>query len=793
MTLLSTTDYTDLTDAGDTSLHKHDHMYYTETEIDNIITALGDTYYTETEIDNLLALYYTQTEIDTWRNSVTQTEMGYVAGVTSDIQTQLNTFTIEASIDHGSIAGLGDDDHTQYILHSLATAVSDFLIASGSGVFIKKTLAEVGAILEADLQHDNLQGVTANEHLPGIDEDDLTSDSDAHVPTQQSVKAYVDTVTVLMALADTAGDFLVATGDNVFVKKTLAETGAILEADINHDNLVGYESDEHFPALDEDNMVSDSDTSVATQQSIKKYVDDEIAALTTDHGELEGLDGDDHSQYLLTDGNRVLTGDWDAGAGAKILLTYLQAQNSSTNLQLISQDGNTFLNIRNGLADLQGGYMNIDKHLIITGDGSQPAWIQLKADLGGDNNDIWKIEVTDGGALMTFDSYSTGSYVTAFSISPAALGGALFKDEDDMSSNDDGAVASQQSIVAYIASELAAFSTDHGDLDGLSDDDHEQYILVAGTRAFTGVQQGKLSENMPEVIQQDAEPGTTYPGLVWVDTDADAAVHGTLIQDADGDTKIMTEESEDEDKIRFDTGGVERLVLDTTCKVVVPLDVRMANPLLRIIDTTVVSADDAQPLLYFMWGDTPTQLGYIGYGTPANSELYIYTNEALNVYTGGAKNLSVSVDGEVTKPLQPRFRIDNTAGLTNIAINTYHLIPFDAENFDVGSNFNSGTNRFTAPVAGCYYFEAQVYLQDWDANASYYILRIVAGGTDIRYILPGSALADNSDTISMYIGSHADMDANDTALVQLYQNGGAAQTDVSISGNYGFFAGHLIA
>lgn len=34
--------------------------------------------------------YYTETEVDTWRNSVTQTEMGYLHGVTSDVQTQLN-------------------------------------------------------------------------------------------------------------------------------------------------------------------------------------------------------------------------------------------------------------------------------------------------------------------------------------------------------------------------------------------------------------------------------------------------------------------------------------------------------------------------------------------------------------------------------------------------------------------------------------------------------------------------------------------------------------------------------
>jgi hypothetical protein len=36
------------------------------------------------------------------------------------------------------------------------------------------------------------------------------------------------------------------------------------------------------------------------------------------------------------------------------------------------------------------------------------------------------------------------------------------------------------------------------------------------------------------------------------------------IQDADADTKIQVEEAADEDKIRFDTGGAERLVLDAS-------------------------------------------------------------------------------------------------------------------------------------------------------------------------------------------------------------------------------------
>ena len=45
------------------------------------------------------------------------TQKGYLA--------VLSQGGLEALLDHGSIPGLGDDDHTQYILHSLATAEND--------------------------------------------------------------------------------------------------------------------------------------------------------------------------------------------------------------------------------------------------------------------------------------------------------------------------------------------------------------------------------------------------------------------------------------------------------------------------------------------------------------------------------------------------------------------------------------------------------------------------------------------------------------------------------------------
>ena len=77
---LTSDDYDDLTDGGECSLHIHD-----------------DRYYTETEIYTILAYYYQRTDIDAWRNSVTQTEMGYLHGVTGDIQTQM---ALKSNIGH---------------------------------------------------------------------------------------------------------------------------------------------------------------------------------------------------------------------------------------------------------------------------------------------------------------------------------------------------------------------------------------------------------------------------------------------------------------------------------------------------------------------------------------------------------------------------------------------------------------------------------------------------------------------------------------------------------------------
>ena len=93
-----------------------------------------------------------------------------------------------------------------------------------------------------------------------LDQDNMSSDDNTKVPTQQSVKAYVDNIIAgLTALESTDID-------------TLAEINAIIgDATLISEEVTDTTNFDFV--IDEDNMVSDLATKVPTQQSVKAYVD----------------------------------------------------------------------------------------------------------------------------------------------------------------------------------------------------------------------------------------------------------------------------------------------------------------------------------------------------------------------------------------------------------------------------------------------------------------------------------------------------------------------------------------
>lgn len=93
-------------------------------------------------------------------------------------------------LDHGlamTAASLLDDDHTQYIKHSLATAISDFLVASGAGAFVKKTLAEVKSLLDWAADIATHAALTTGIHGVGASTVESVSGSQAKVDAHKDL------------------------------------------------------------------------------------------------------------------------------------------------------------------------------------------------------------------------------------------------------------------------------------------------------------------------------------------------------------------------------------------------------------------------------------------------------------------------------------------------------------------------------------------------------------------------------------------------------------------------------
>jgi hypothetical protein len=324
----------------------------------------------------------------------------------------------------------------------------DAAIAGDTLTFTNKTI-------DANGTGNSITNLDSGNLLSGFlkDEDDMTSNSATSVASQQSIKAYVD-----------AQDAAIASDTLTLTNKTIDANGtgnAISNIDSGN-MLSGF-------FLDEDNMATNSATAVASQQSIKAYVDAEVSAVSTtaiSQGNSSATvsdTGSDGAFTVVADGNTELViNDTSATFSGNVIMSGNLTVNGTT-----TTVATTNTTISDNIIELNSGISasSNDAGIIIergsTGNNAFIGWdesadkftVGTTTATAGDKSG--GISVTAGTLVANLEGNVTGNVTgQASDISNHLL------DEDNMATDSATKAPSQQSVKAYVDAQDAAIAGD---------------------------------------------------------------------------------------------------------------------------------------------------------------------------------------------------------------------------------------------------------------------------------------------------------------------------------------------
>ena len=223
------------------------------------------------------------------------------------------------------------------------------LSVDGTGVTVDAQFGiDAGDVTDEDLYH-SISAVTSTTGLPIYYMTGAGEDWNKHIESGFSVRTYDGTSATRLAYNQYTGgawqltevpsnDFVLyhvfATtekdnpmisimGQDYYSNVTQARAGALVE--LQSLLILGTLSPELRPIA---TIIYQTNTAYANTVNAKvvstsegdDYIDwrneavTRVALTTSDHGDLTGLGNDDHTQYLLADGTRALTENWDAGS-----------------------------------------------------------------------------------------------------------------------------------------------------------------------------------------------------------------------------------------------------------------------------------------------------------------------------------------------------------------------------------------------------------------------------------------------------------------------------------------------
>ena len=212
----------------------------------------------------------------------------------------------------------------------------------------------------------------------------------------------------------------------------------------------------------------------------------------------------------------------------------------------------------------------------------------------------------------------------------------------------------------------------------------------------------------------------------------------------------------------------------------------LANSMMYLNNTN--GGSNTASLINFRTGTGDGLVGFVA-GSTNECDFVVATDGGSN----GIERLRVSNAGIVTKPYQPAFLAYPTVAQQNIAIGVSTIV-LNAERFDQGGDFNTGTSTFTAPVTGKYQFNLNVRIGAMlDTGATYYRTYITTSNQTYYPAIIDPNFTADLNYYHLCFSVLADMDAGDTAYAQVQQSGGGVKTDIDSSPENTNFSGYLVA
>ena len=287
--------------------------------------------------------------------------------------------------------------------------------------------------------------------------------------------------------------------------------------------------------LDEDDMSSNSATGIASQQSIKAYVDAQITAEDLDVTSDSGTIAIDLDSETLT----IAGGEGIDTSATSNTVTIAAEDATTSNKGVASFDSNDFT-VSSGAVSLATTSTAAELNIL---DGATLSTAELNI-LDGVTSTAAELNILDGVTATTAELNILDG-VTSTAAELNILDGKAFLDEDDMSSNSATGIASQQSIKAYVDAQITAedldFQADSGG--ALSIDlDSETLTFTGGTGIDTSGSGNAVTFAIDSTVatltgsQTLTNKSLTAPTLTGTAVVASLDISGDI--DVDGSTSL---------------------------------------------------------------------------------------------------------------------------------------------------------------------------------------------------------------------------------------------------------------